>query len=93
MPRAGQVLAPGRELLLALDREREVVRRAAADDALLEVGVLEAGDQRAGPALLVAEEEVARAAVVLVHRLLDEPHAEQVAVEADRALHVARRAA
>ena len=51
---------PRRELLLALDREREVVGGAAPDRALVEVGVLEAGDQRAGPPLLVAEDEVAR---------------------------------
>jgi hypothetical protein len=65
-----------------------VVRGAAPDGALVELGVLEAGDQRARPPLLVPEDEVPRALVVVVHGLLHEPHAEHVPVERQRALHV-----
>ena len=46
------------ELLLALHREGEVVGRADAHRARVELRVLEARDERSGPALLVTEDEV-----------------------------------
>ena len=58
----------------------------AADLALVEIRVLEARHQRLP--LGVAEDEVAGAAVVVVDRLLDQPHAEDVPVEGKRALQV-----
>jgi hypothetical protein len=83
-----QVVAPAGQLLLGLHGEREVVGRPAPHRPLLQLRILEAGHERAGAALLVAEQQVARPAVVLVHRPLDQPHAEQAAVELDRPLHV-----
>jgi hypothetical protein len=83
-----EVVAPGDELLLGLDAERDVVHRPGADPALLEVRVLEAGHDRPRPTLLVTEEEVPRGAVVLADGLLDDPHPEQVAVEVDRPFQI-----
>ena len=76
-------------LLVRLDRERDVVHGAGADDAVLHLRVLEERDQRAGGALCVAEPEVPRAGVVVVDAALDEREAEHVAVEGGRAVEVA----
>ena len=65
------------------------VKTTSPDHALVELGVLQAGDHAAGPALLVAEEEVARALIVLVDGLLDQSQAQDGAVEGSRPLHVA----
>jgi hypothetical protein len=66
-----------------------VVHDANADLALFHVRVLHEGHDRARRGVVVAEIEVPRARVILVDGLLEQPQAQQVAVEAHSALEVA----
>ena len=83
-----EVLVPGRELIERARAQREVVDDADADRALLHVRVFHESHDRARRGLGVAEVEVARSRIVLVLGALDQRHAQQVAVEADRAIEV-----
>src|SRR5215204_368033 len=61
---------------------------ATPDLPLIQVGIFKTGDQSAGPALRVTEDEMPCALVVIVHRLFDKSHAEDVAIEGHRAVEV-----
>ena len=78
-PSPGEARLPEVERLLRRYPPDDPVHHSGPGPAGARTGVLEEGDVGAGTALLVTVEEVVDGRVVLVHRLLDEPEAEEPA--------------